>query len=106
MARSPDGREKIAITYNASMETLRVTRHYASEEGEIDSEAQGLAHRLDPGENLRLRILLDGSVIEVIANGRARVTSRFYPSDVNSQGLRVINPEAVVNLDVWEMASI
>ena len=65
-----------------------------------------MAHRLDPGENLELRILLDGSVIEVIANGRARVTSRFYPSDAMSQGLRVISPEAVVSLDVWEMASI
>ena len=45
-------------------------------------------------------------MIEVIANGRARVTSRFYPNDANSQGLRVINPAAVVSLDVWEMASI
>ncbi|MCY3979630.1 MAG: glycoside hydrolase family 32 protein [Chloroflexi bacterium] len=106
LARSPDGQEKVAITYDASTEALRVTRHYASEDDAIDSEAQGLAHRLDPGENLRLRILLDGSVIEVIANGRARVTSRFYPSDGASQGVRVINPAAVVSLDVWEMASI
>ncbi len=104
LARSPDGGEKVAITYDAGTEALRVTRHYASEE-EIDSEAQGLAHRLDPGENLRLRILLDGSVIEVIANGRARVTSRFYPSDAECGGLSVINPAAVVSLDVWEMAS-
>ena len=106
LARSPDGSEKAAITYDASTEALRVTRQYAGEGGDIDSEAQGLAHRLDPGENLRLRILLDGSVIEVIANGRARVTSRFYPSAATSQGLRVINREALRSLDVWEMASI
>jgi len=106
LARSPDGREKVAITYDASSEALRVTRQYAGEVGELDSEAQGLAHRLDAGENLRLRILLDGSVIEVIANDRARVTSRFYPSEATSQGLRVINPAAAISLDVWEMASI
>ncbi len=106
LLRSPDGGEKVAITYDASSEALRVTRDYAGEEGELDSEAQGMTHRLDPGENLQLRILLDGSVIELIANGRSRVTSRFYPSDAANQGLRVINPEAARALDVWEMASI
>ena len=106
LARSPDGMEKAAITYDAATEALRVTRHYASENREMDSHAQGLAHRLDPGENLQLRILLDGSVIEVIANGRARVTSRFYPSQAASQGLRLIGAEALRSLDVWPMASI
>ena len=106
LARSPDGREKVAITYDAITEALRVTRQYAGADSEIDSEAQGLAHKLDAGENLKLRILLDGSVIEVIANGRARVTSRFYPSDAMSQGLRVLSREALVSLNVWEMASI
>ncbi|MCY4063950.1 MAG: glycoside hydrolase family 32 protein [Chloroflexi bacterium] len=106
LARSPDGGEKVAITYDASTEALRVTRQFGGEEAELEGEAQGLAHRLDPGENLQLRILLDGSVIDVIANGRARVTSRFYASDATSQGLRVINPAAVLSLDVWEMASI
>ena len=106
LARSPDGRERAAVTYDARAEALRVTRHYASAEGEIDSEAQGLAHRLDAGENLRLRILLDGSVIEVIANGRTRVTSRFYPASADSQGLRLLGAEGLLGLDVWEMASI
>ena len=106
LARSPDGREKVAITYDAGSAALRVSRHYAVEDSALESEAQGLAHRLDPGENLRLRILLDGSVIEVIANGRSRVTSRFYPSSSESNGLRVISPEAVRALDVWEMRSI
>lgn len=106
LARSPDGQEKTAVTYDAGTEALRVTRHYAGEEESIDGAAQGLAHRLDPGENLRLRILLDGSVIEVIANGRSRVTSRFYVSDADNQGLRLISRDAVVSLDVWEMAPI
>lgn len=104
LARSPDGGEKLAITYDASSEALRVTRHYAGDDGELESQAQGLAHRLDPGEKLRLRILLDGSVIEAVANGRARVTSRFYPSDATSQGLRVLAPEAVAALDIWQMS--
>ncbi len=106
LARSPDGQEKAAITYDASTEALRVTRHYANEDSAIESQAQGLAHRLDPGETLRLRILLDGSVIEVIANGRARVTSRFYPASSESQGLRLLNRAALRSIDIWHLASI
>ena len=106
LARSPDGREKVAITYDKGTEALRVTRQYAGAENEIEGEAQGLAHRLDAGETLQLRILLDGSVIEAVANGRARVTGRFYPSEATSRGLQVISPEAALSLDVWEMASI
>ena len=106
LLRSPDGTEKAAITYDARAGALRVTRHYAGEKGELESGAQGLAHQLDPGETLQLRVLLDGSVIEVIANGRARVASRFYASDERSRGLRVIHSAAVVKLDIWEMASI
>ena len=106
LARSPDGEEKAVILYDASSEALRVTRHYGGEEGEIDREAQGLALQLDPGENLRLRILLDGSVIEVIANGRARVTSRFYPSSAESGGLRLVNSKALRSLDIWQLSSI
>ena len=106
LARSPDGQEKIAITYDARAQALRVTRHYGGEEAELDSEAQGLAHRLDAGERLRLRILLDGSVIELIANGRSRVTSRFYPASAESQGLRLINRAALRSLDIWQLSSI
>ena len=106
LARSPDGREKAAITYDAGTEALRVTRQYASETAAIDSQAQGLAHRLDAGENLKLRILLDGSVIEVIANGRTRVASRFYPSSADCDAIRVFGRSGLRALDLWEMASI
>ncbi|MCY3834651.1 MAG: glycoside hydrolase family 32 protein [Chloroflexi bacterium] len=106
LARSPDGREKVAITYDARTQALRVTRQYAGEEAEYDNEAQGLAHRLDPGEHLRLRILLDGSVIEAVANGRSRVTSRFYVSNSDSQGLRLINRRALRSLNIWQLSAI
>ena len=54
---------------------------------------------------LQLRILLDGSVLEVIANGRTRVTSRFYPSSKDNDGVRIVAPAAVNALDIWELAS-
>ncbi len=106
VALSADGAEKASILYDSGTQTLQVKRQYRDENPALDSETQGLPHALDAGEALELRVLLDGSVIEVIANGRARVTSRFYVSDSSSSCLRVINPAALVGLDVWQMSSI
>ncbi len=106
LAVAPDGEEKTAIVYERDLGALRIHRHYSQDVPEVDSAAQGLTHPLGAGERLQLRILLDGSVLEVIANGRARVTSRVYPSSAQNQGARVISPAALRSLDIWEMASI
>ena len=106
VALSADGNEGVAISYDRMTQTLRVQRRYAGPAPGLDSAPQGLPHPLDEGENLQLRVLVDGSVIEVIANGRSRVTSRFYPTDAENQGLRVLGAAALQNLDVWEMSSI
>ena len=106
LACSLCGAEKATISYERDTRTLRIERHYRHEDPNVDSAAQGVAHPLDPGEKLRLRILLDGSVIEVIANDRKTITSRFYPSSRDSQGVAIIGPEAVQTLDIWELESI
>ena len=106
VAVAPDGEEKTAIVYDRDTGTLRIQRRYRQDDSEIDSAPQGLPHRPDAGETLQLRILLDGSVLEVIANGRSRITSRFYPSSAESQGIRIVAPSALRALDIWEMASI
>ena len=106
VAVAPGGEEKAAIVYERETATLRIHRHYGRDDAAIDSAPQGLAHRLDAGEMLQLRILLDGSVLEVIANGRTRVTSRFYPSSKDNDGVRIVAPAAVNALDIWELASI
>ena len=106
LLRAPDGDEKLAILYDRGARTLRIERRYLGENPDCESETVGVPHPLDPGENLQLRILLDASVIEVIANGRTSITSRFYPESQESDGVAVIAPEAVVVLDIWELASI
>ena len=103
---APDTKEKAAVVYERGTETLRIYRHYRDENPDIESDLQGLAHRLDAGEALNLRILLDGSVLEIIANGRTRITSRVYPSSPENQGLRVVAPAAVTSLDIWELSPI
>ena len=106
LAVAPDGEEKAAIVYERDTETLRIERHYRRDESEIDSAPQGLSHRPDAGDMLQLRILLDGSVLEVIADGRSRVTSRIYPSNAENRGVGLVAPPALRSLDIWEMASI
>ncbi len=106
LAVAPDGEEKAAIVYERETGTLRIDRRYRRDDSEIDSAPQGLVYRPDAGEMLQLRILLDGSVLEVIADGCARVTSRIYPSSAENQGVRIVAPTALRALDIWEMASI
>ena len=106
ICRSTDGQETVSIYYDTATETLRIERQYAEPTSEYDTTLQGLPHHLKADETLDLRIILDGSVIEVIANKRTSITSRFYPTQPDSQHLRVINPSAVTTMDIWEMSSI
>ncbi len=64
--------------------------------------------RLEKGEGLDLRIFLDGSVIEIYANGRACHTARVYPRhDHVNLGLVAYGGRAKVkDLDVWPMKGI
>ena len=73
---------------------------------DLDSEPCGISHPLDRGETLQLRALVDGSVVEVIANGRTRITSRFYPTRMEGACLRALAPESAIALDVWELSTI
>ena len=98
------GEDKLAVIYERGAQTLQVQRRYRQANADIDSGPEGIAHALDAGETLQLRILLDGSVVEVIANGRARITSRFYPSSADAPRLQALAPAAAISLDVWEMA--
>ncbi len=106
VALAPDGGEHAAIVYESSTQTLQIQRRYSQDNPDIDSYTQGLAHILDLGETLKLRILLDGSVLEVIANGRASIISRMYPSSAENQAVGVIGSAALISLDIWELSSI
>ncbi len=66
-----------------------------------------IPHELESGEALHLRILLDGSVVEIIANGRTSLTHRIYPSSIDRRNVRLLGAKSLVqSLDVWEMPSI
>jgi beta-fructofuranosidase len=60
-------------------------------------------------ETLSLHIFIDRSVIEVYANRRACITTRFYPEQTEIHGLSLFAHGAVTevkSVDIWEMHSI
>ena len=50
--------------------------------------------------------MLDGSVLEIIANGRTSISTRIYPSRADSQGVRVFGHGVLQAMTVWQMPSI
>jgi len=69
--------------------------------------SQEAPFELKKGEPLRLRVLLDRSILEVFANGRQCITQRIYPSREDSLGVALFSEggSAVVeSLEAWKMA--
>jgi beta-fructofuranosidase len=100
----PDGKERVEIVYeNARL----VVRKVSADVGDsVNTHVREVPHALAAGEPLRLRVLLDGSVIEAIANDRTSVTSRFYPMGQTSVTVHARGGDACTALDIWEMPSI
>jgi beta-fructofuranosidase len=65
--------------------------------------------RLAPEENLKLRVFIDKSVVEVFINDKQCLAVRVYPGKSNSVGvsLRAQGQDAaLIKLDAWQMKSI
>jgi beta-fructofuranosidase len=106
---SPEGSERTMITYRRDSNTLA----FDSRRSSLNLEAtrgvmEGPLH-LATNESLQLRVFLDGSVMEVYANGRTCLTGRAYPTRADSLGLRPFargGKARLVSMKVWEMRPI
>jgi beta-fructofuranosidase len=106
---APDGSEHTLIAYDPGNGWLSIDREHSSLDPAVDREPHGTHVKLADGENLRLHIFVDCSVVEVYANARACLTSRVYPSRDDSLGVELFargGPVQLQTLDVWEMGSI
>ena len=106
---TPDGSEATHILYDAASQRLIVDRLHASLDPQTEEFCHAAPHPLAPGETLQLRILVDGSVIEVIANDRTSIVSRVYPTREDSTHLHLVadgSDGVLRSLEVWEMVSI
>ena len=77
---APDGSEQTRLTYDREKQTLEIDREHSSLNPASDRSPQSGPLVLAENENLRLRVFVDGSIIEVYANDRFCLTSRVYPT--------------------------
>ncbi|MFN8531377.1 MAG: glycoside hydrolase family 32 protein [Anaerolineae bacterium] len=95
--------ERITIGWDAVRQTL----YAESVSVNTKLERREVPHGLYPTESLAMRILLDGSVVEVIANQRTSLTMRVYPTETTRCQLTVFGHHTRLHsLDAWEMSSI
>jgi len=80
----PDTREQVLISYSAQTAQLTVDTTGSSRVPGTKFERCAVPLRLDRDEHLHLRVLIDTSIIEVFANGRACVAVRMFPTSPRS----------------------
>ncbi len=121
--RSPDREEFTRITFykdrgyrdriqmtGTQQSAITIDSTYSSTAPDVRSRAPETAHFVLPDdENLKLRIFIDRSVIEVFVNSRQCLALRVYPDRSDSIGvsLRAQGQDAkLVSLDAWQMQNI
>ena len=107
LACSPDATERVDVIYHAQGGYLSVdTVHHEINGAQITHRRQ-VQHKIEAVEDLQIRILLDGSLIEIISNDRTSLATRVYPKRADADQVRILGAGASVSqLDIWEMSSI
>ncbi len=106
---APDGQERTRLVYEPATATLSVDRTASSVSEHAVRDVLGTRLSLAKGEGLCLHVYLDHSVLEVIADGRACLSSRIYPTRPDSLGVGVFSAGGAVVLEgirAWTMGSI
>ncbi|MFB5675869.1 GH32 C-terminal domain-containing protein [Paenibacillus terreus] len=106
--RSDNGQEETLIYYDKTNGTFNVDRTKSSIDPDVRVDGiQGGYVDLN-GDNLKLHIFLDRSVIEAFANYKKKLTTRVYVGRYDSLGLQVWadNDITVKSMGVWEMNAL
>lgn len=107
MLASPDGSEVTRIVFWPDARRLSIKRARSSTDALVRRQDLHGTLVLEEGEALRLRVLLDGSVLEVYANDRLALATRVYPvSEASVLGSVFVEGEVDVALQVWAMGSL
>ena len=95
---------------SASDSIISIDTSYSSVDSNVLSRPPETApFYLSENENLKLRIFIDRSVLEVFANDRQCLATRLYPSKKDSLGVSVISrgsESEIISLDAYDMDNI
>ncbi len=120
---SPNNEEETLIVYDPLEKTLSIDFSKSSSSDNIayrgfftrnlpddeDHWEQVAPLEILPGENLKLNIFLDKSVLEVFANGVQCITQRIYPSRLDSRHVRLFSKGSnalAVQIKMWDMEQV
>ncbi len=107
--RSPGAEEETVVYYKRSAKEFWVNRTKSSLHPDVEKWYQGGLVDIG-GENVKLRLYIDRSMIEAYLNGLKGLTTRAYPTRSDATGLRLwANADShtvtVKSLKVWRMKS-
>lgn len=104
---TPDRTEATRIVYWPDARRLSIERSRSSMNRDVRHQDVHSHFALDAGEDLKLRILLDASVLEVYANNRLCLTTRIYPVSTSAVlGDVFVESHSTVEVAIWKMGSI
>ena len=90
---APDGSEETRISFINEPRKIQIDYSKSSLRDDLDSSMFGgiqeASLKLVKGENIKLRIFLDRSVLEVFANNQRYLAQRIYPSQKDSLGIKL-----------------
>ncbi len=107
--RSPDSAEETTIAYDAASRNVVLDTRRSSVSPDANHGLHKGPLKLRPGELLRLTVFVDGSIVEVFANGRTCLTGRIYPTRKDSLGLGVFAKDGrakVKSMDAFVIKAI
>ena len=102
---SKDGSEQTVVYYDAENNKLSIDTNRSSLSSENKAIESG-PFELEKGEPLKLRVVVDKSIINVFANGRQAVVRRLYPTLKDSLGVKLfakVGSAKVNKLDPWDI---
>lgn len=101
---APDDSEATRIVYNPESRRLVIEKERSSLTAGVRRQNVTGLLVLDDGEPLRLRVLVDGSVLEVYANDRLALATRVYPALQSSdRATAFAEGEADFDVRAWTM---
>lgn len=106
--KTADNAERTAIYFNGAGKRFEIDRSDSSlDPGVARVGVQGGAIDI-AGENLRLRVFVDRSMLEAYLNERKSLTSRAYPARLDANGVDLLGAagDRVVALRVWELGNM
>jgi len=108
LRRAADGSEHTLVYYDADKRVLGIDRTYSTRNPDAVHDVRSIDLPHHDGEELRLRIYLDNSVLEVFANERVALASRIYPA-ASSDGIALyseVERAEIGSISAWQMQAI